>query len=190
VLFNRDIPDSHFSSVTSDNELGGRLVAELLAQKQHKRIAYIAGNENSSTNTDRENGFQQGLADAGLTVWKRAVGMYSFDGATTAARELLAADEKPDAIFVANDHMAFAVMDVIRSEHGLRIPEDISVVGYDNVPEAGWAAYDLTTVEQPVNAMIEATVNILMKQMEHKQVSAVHKITDARLVVRNSVKDK
>ena len=189
VLFNRDIPDSHVSSVTSDNELGGRLVAELLAKKQHKRIAYIAGNENSSTNNDRENGFKQGLADAGLSVWKRAVGMYSFEGATTAARTLLAPDEKPDAIFVANDHMAFAVMDVIRSEYGLRIPEDISVVGYDNVPEAAWAAYNLTTVEQPVDAMIEETVNILLKQMEHKQVNSVQKVTDARLIVRRSVRD-
>lgn len=72
--------------------------------------------------------------------------MYNFEGAAAAARELLATDEKPDAIFVANDHMAFAVMDVIRSEYGLRIPEDISVVGYDNVPEADWAAYSLTAL--------------------------------------------
>ena len=188
VLFNRYIPDSHVSSVTSDNELGGRLVAKLLADQQHKRIAYIAGNENSSTNNDRENGFSQGLAEAGLSVWKRTVGMYSFEGATIAARELLEADEKPDAIFVANDHMAFAVMDVIRSEYGLRIPEDISVVGYDNVPEADWAAYNLTTVEQPVEAMIEETVDILLKQMEHKEVNEVHKVTDARLIVRASAR--
>lgn len=186
VLFNRYIPDSHVSSVTSDNELGGRLVAKLMADQQHKRIAYIAGNENSSTNNDRENGFSQGLAQAGLKIWKRKVGMYSFEGATSAARELLEADEKPDAVFVANDHMAFAVMDVIRSEFGLRIPEDISVVGYDNVPEADWAAYNLTTVEQPVEAMIEATVDILLKQMEHKEVNEVHKVTDARLIVRSS----
>ena len=188
VLFNRYIPDSHVSSVTSDNELGGRLVADLLA-KNHKRIAYIAGNENSSTNNDRENGFKQGLAAVGLSLWKHTVGMYSYDSAKTAARELLDCEEKPDAIFVANDHMAFAVMDVIRSEYGLRIPEDISVVGYDNVPTADWAAYSLTTVEQPVEPMIEATVDILLKQMEHKEVNEVHKVTEARLIVRGSVRE-
>jgi DNA-binding LacI/PurR family transcriptional regulator len=188
VLFNRYIPDSHVSSVTSNNELGGRLVAELFAKNKHKRIAYIAGSENSSTNNDREVGFNQGLAHAGLKLWKRAIGLYSFEGATSAARELLGAEEKPDAIFVANDHMAFAVMDVIRSEYGLRIPEDISVVGYDNVPEADWAAYSLTTVEQPVEAMIDETVNILIKQMEHKEVIEVHKVTDARLILRGSVR--
>jgi DNA-binding LacI/PurR family transcriptional regulator len=188
VLFNRYIPDSHVSSVTSNNELGGRLVAELFAEARHERIAFIAGTENSSTNNDREVGFTQGLAAADLTVWKRAIGMYSFEGATLAARELLSEEEKPDAIFVANDHMAFAVMDVIRGEFGLRIPEDISVVGYDNVPEADWAAYNLTTVEQPVEAMIDETVNILIKQMEHKEVIEVHKVTDARLIVRGSVR--
>jgi DNA-binding LacI/PurR family transcriptional regulator len=188
VLFNRYIPDSHVSSVTSNNELGGRLVAELFAEAGHERIAFIACTENSSTNNDREVGFTQGLAAAGLKVWKRAIGMYSFEGATKAARQLLSDVEKPDAIFVANDHMAFAVMDVIRSEFGLRIPEDISVVGYDNVPEADWAAYNLTTVEQPVEAMIDETVNILIKQMEHKQVNEVHKVTDARLIVRGSVR--
>jgi len=160
----------------------------LLAEQQHQRIAYIAGNENSSTNNDRENGFKQGLADADLSVWKRVVGMYNFERAAIVTRELLDSDEKPDAIFVANDHMAFAVMDVIRSEYGLRIPEDISVVGYDNVPEADWAAYDLTTVEQPVDAMIDETVDILLKQMEHKEVNEVHKLTDARLIIRNSVR--
>ena len=187
VLFNRYIPDSHVSSVTSDNELGGRLVAELLAKHNHQRIAYIAGNENSSTNNDREQGFKEGLKGAGLSIWKRCVGMYSFDGARVAARELLDAEEIPDAIFVANDHMAFAVMDVIRSEYGLNVPEDISVVGYDNVPEADWPAYNLTTVEQTVDDMITETVNILLEQMEHKQVNEVHKVTDARLIIRGTV---
>lgn len=188
VLFNRYIPDSHVSSVTSDNEQGGRLVAELFVKNAYKRIAYIAGTENSSTNNDREKGFKQGLAVAGFSVWKSTPGMFSFEGATIAARELLVGNEKPDAIFVGNDHMAFAVMDVIRSEFGLRIPEDISVVGYDNVPEADWAAYSLTTVQQPVEAMIEATVNILLEQMEHKQVNEVHKVTEAHLIVRGSTR--
>ena len=190
VLFNRYIPDSHVSSVTSNNELGGRLVAQLFAEARHERIAFIAGTENSSTNNDREVGFTEGLAEASLSVWKRMVGMYSFEGATLAARELLREEDKPDAIFVANDHMAFAVMDVIRSEFGLRIPEDISVVGYDNVPEADWAAYNLTTVEQPVGAMIDETVDILIKQMEHKEVIEVHKVTDARLIIRGSVRSQ
>lgn len=185
VLLNRYIPDSPASSVVSDNRTGGRLLAELLIAEGHRQIAFIAGQENSSTNVEREQGFTEGLAAAGLTLSQRAVGHYTFEGATQAARSLLA-ENVPDAIFVANDHMAFAVMDVIRSESGLRIPQDVSVVGYDNVPEAGWPAYNLTTVAQPVEQMIAATVEILLQQMEHKEVSPIQKVTRADLVLRGS----
>jgi DNA-binding LacI/PurR family transcriptional regulator len=65
----------------------------------------------------------------------------------------------PDAIFVGNDHMAFAVMDVLRFDLGLAVPSDVSVVGYDDVPMAAWPAYDLTTIRQPVNRMVDATVD-------------------------------
>ena len=189
VLFNRYIPDSQTSSVVSDNKTGGRLLAELLISEGHQKIAFIAGQENSSTNVEREQGFTEGLATAGLALSNRAVGNYNFEDAAMAAREMLT-ESIPDAIFVANDHMAFAVMDVIRGEFGLRIPEDISVVGYDDVPEAGWPSYNLTTVEQPIEKMIIATVDILLKQMEHKQVSPIQKVTEAGLVLRGSTKAK
>lgn len=189
VLFNRYIPDSQASSVVSDNITGGRLLAELLITQGHQRIAFIAGQENSSTNMEREQGFTEGLAAAGITLCCRAVGNYNFEDAAAAARAMLA-ESVPDAIFVANDHMAFAVMDVIRGEFGLRIPEDISVVGYDNVPEAGWPSYNLTTVEQPVEKMITATVDILLEQMAHKRVSPIQKVTEAGLVLRGSTQVK
>ncbi|PWQ93349.1 LacI family DNA-binding transcriptional regulator [Leucothrix pacifica] len=187
VLFNRYVPDTQASSVVSDNVSGGRMLAELLIKEGHNNIAFIAGQENSSTNVEREQGFNEALAAAGLQVSQRAVGYYTFEGATIAAREIL--DQAvPDAIFVANDHMAFAVMDVIRGEYGLRIPEDISVVGYDDVPEAGWPSYNLTTVEQPVEKMIADTVEILLEQMEHKQVSPTRRVTEAGLMLRGSTK--
>lgn len=187
VLLNRYVPSSPASSVTSDNAEGGRLVANLLTDNGHKRIAYIAGHEDSSTNNDREAGFLAGLEQAGQKLWSRAVGNYTFDGAAAAARQLFTNAEKPDAIFVANDHMAFAVMDVIRNELALRIPEDVSIVGFDNVPESGWAGYQLTTVEQPSAPMVEATTKILMEQIERKSVIRCSIVLPTSLVVRNSV---
>ena len=74
----------------------------------------------------------------------------------------------PDAVFVANDHMAFAVMDTLRFELGFRIPEDVSVVGYDDVPAASWPSFNLTTVQQPVDTMVQKTVDILLKKIEHE----------------------
>lgn len=71
-----------------------------------------------------------------MNVWARAVGGYTFEGAAKATRKLFEPSERPDAVFVANDHMAFSVMDVLRRELKLRIPDDVSVIGYDDVPEA------------------------------------------------------
>ena len=188
VMFNRYVATSPASSVTSDNIEGGRLVADFLARGGHERIAFIAGAEDSSTNRDREAGFTNGLARHGIAAFARAVGGYRVTGAVEATRTLLKARERPDAIFVANDHMAFAVMDTIRAEFGLRIPHDMSIVGYDDVPEAAWKGYDLTTVAQSWRKMIDATVTILLEQIENEVVKKCAAVLPAELVVRGSAR--
>ena len=167
VLFNRGQDGSGLSTVTSDNLSGGSKVAEFLLAGGHQRIAHIMGWQGSSTGRDRALGFRRGLAAAGAAPLDEIDGMYTRDAAAAAARTLMARRDPADAIFVGNDHMAFAVMDVLRSELGLRIPQDVSVVGYDDVPLAGWPAYDLTTLRQPLNRMVEATVDTLLGQIEH-----------------------
>ena len=195
VLFNR-VPDTSAfarhttSSVTSDNREGGRMVAELLLARGHKRIAFLAGLEKSSTNLERERGFNDALAAAGVPVFRREVGHYSFERARDAARAMFAglpATQRPDAVFVANDHMAIAVMDVLRHELGLRVPGDVSVVGFDDVPQAAWGAYRLTTVVQGVEPMVEATVELLHEQMlDDAQPRNV--VIPCRVVERESVR--
>ena len=188
VLFNRYIASSPANSVTSDNLEGGRLVGNFLVDGGHKRISFIAGYEDSSTSRDREAGFYKGLAERGVVCHSRAVGAYTQEKAAAAVRELFSQLEKPDAIFVANDHMAFSVMDVLRAEMGLRIPEDVSIVGYDDVPQAKWKGYDLTSVEQPSQPMINETIKILLEQIENRAVSKKAAVLPARLVVRGSAR--
>ena len=184
VLFNRTVPSLPASSVTSDNVEGGRQIAHLLAR--HQRIAFIAGQEDSSTSRDREAGFDKGLAECGTTMFARAVGGYTREGAAQAIHALFNRTPCPDAVFVANDHMAFVAMDLLRTQYGLRIPEDVSVVGYDDVPEAAWAGYSLTTVEQPAVAMVDATVNILLEQIERREISCRTAVLPCRLIIRGS----
>lgn len=188
VMFNRYVASSPASSVTSDNIEGGRMVADFLVRGGHERISFVAGAEDSSTNRDREAGFYKGLAEHGVAVHDRAVGGYTFEGAAEAARTLLSASVRPDAIFVANDHMAFSVMDVVRTEFGLTVPDDISIVGYDDVPEAAWSAYSLTTVSQTPDGMVDATASMLMEQIEASVVKKRAAVLPARLVVRGSAR--
>lgn len=188
VMFNRYVATSPASSVTSDNIEGGRLIGDFLVRGGHERIAFIAGAEDSSTNRDREAGFYQGLAQHGVTLFAHAVGGYSFEGAARAARSLMDLKRRPDAIFAANDQMAFSVIDVIRSEYGFRVPQDISIIGYDDVPQASWKGYDLTTVSQSYLEMVDQTVRILIEQIENKIVKKRAAVLPAKLVIRGSAR--
>ncbi len=188
VLFNRSQPDRALSSVTSANFEGGRKLAEFLAAGGHKRIGHIAGWEGASTQIEREAGFVAGLEAHGMALSARKCGNFSLDGAKTAAREMFAVDAPPDAVFVANDHMAFGVMDVLRFELGLRIPEDVSVVGYDDVAIAAWPSYDLTTVRQPANQMVAHTVKMLLDRIEDGETLPKHVALDGPLIIRGSAR--
>lgn len=189
VMFNRGQDDDRLSEVTSDNIAGGRRAARHLIETGHRRIAHVMGWQGSSTGRDRAEGFRQALRDAGLEPFAMIDGMYSREAASDAVRTMFAGAEKPDGIFVSNDHMAFAVMDTLRFELGLSIPGDVSVVGYDDVPMAAWPSYNLTTIRQPVRRMVEATVDILLNQIEGE--SAPNRIRiDGPLVKRGSVKER
>lgn len=187
VLFNRSQDTPHMSAVTSDNIAGGRKVAEFLVAGGHEKIGYIAGWEGASTQRDREAGFLAGLKDAGMSLHKRCLGNFVMEEARAATLEMFREDA-PDAVFVANDHMAMAVMDTLRFELGIKVPEDVSVVGYDDVPTAGWPAYALTTVRQPANRMVAETVDILLSKIKDLNVPPRRVEIDGPLVLRGSAR--
>ncbi|MCH2095066.1 MAG: LacI family DNA-binding transcriptional regulator [Rhodobacteraceae bacterium] len=187
VLFNRSQDGDAISAVTSDNFSGGQSSAKFLLAGGHRKIGYIAGWEGASTQRDREAGFLDALAASGQMLHARTVGNFHLDQAQEAAREMFASD-RPDAVFVANDHMAFAVMDVLRFELGLSVPGDVSVIGYDDVPLAAWPSYNLTTVRQPANRMVARTVEILLDMIENRSNDPRQVRIDSALVVRGSAR--
>ncbi len=188
VLFNRAQDDPRLSAVESDNRSGGAALARFLLAGGHSRFGYIAGWEGASTQRDREAGFVDVLAQSGITLHARAVGNFRHDEAAEAARTMFTGPDCPDAVFVANDHMAFAVMDVLRFELGLRIPEDVSVVGFDDVPMAAWPSYNLTTVRQSAEAMVTQTVDILIGHIEQDDSAPRRATVPAPLIQRGSAR--
>lgn len=188
VLFNRDQNDPRLSSVTTDNVAGGRALAHHLVTLEHRRIGYLAGYEGASTQRDREAGFREGLAAAGLDLFAREVGGFEHPATREATRRMFDRSDPPDAVFACNDHMAFATMDVLRFELGLRVPEDVSVVGFDDVPLAAWPAYDLTTFRQRVNRMVAETVATLIGQIEGNETQPRRLRIDGMLIVRKSTR--
>ena len=123
-----------------------------------------------------------------MRLFARGVGNFNFPQAQQAAREMFTQAERPDAVFVANDHMAFAVMDVLRFELGLRVPEDVSVVGYDDVTLSHWPSYDLTTVRQPAGRMVSQTVSVLLDRLDGAGDTPRRIVLDGPLMIRGSAR--
>jgi DNA-binding LacI/PurR family transcriptional regulator len=160
VLINRAVPEALVATVSCDNYGGARQIADLLIDSGHRRLVYVAGPRDTSTNRNREDGFMERLMERGVGLSGRIdAGEYSFRAGSAAARA--AAALRPDGIFFANDILALGGLDTLRHELGLRVPEDVSVVGFDDVEMAAWPSYRLTTIRQPVAEMVACAVSAI-----------------------------
>ncbi|HEX6979724.1 MAG TPA: LacI family DNA-binding transcriptional regulator [Alphaproteobacteria bacterium] len=165
VLLNRTMPETKASSVLCNSFAGSQRIAEFLIAGGHSRIAFIAGRQNSIIAHDREAGFRAGLAAAGREIYAREEGGFTFAGGYQATKRLLSLTPRPDAIFASSDIMALAALDAIR-EAGLRVPDDISVIGFDGIRASAWPAYRLTTIAQPADILFERSIDLLTARIE------------------------
>ncbi len=161
VFFNRYGSDQHSCVVTCDNEGGGRMAADHLIDLGHERLGFVAGLADASTNVDRWKGFCARCVERGLPApVSSEAHEFSYGAGYAAARRLLSAERRPTALFCANDILAIGAMDAARREFGLSIPEDLSIVGFDDIAMASWSSHNLTTIRQPTDLMIEQTVEL------------------------------
>jgi DNA-binding LacI/PurR family transcriptional regulator len=188
VLVNRTLDHEEVSSVSGDNLGGGKAVADLLAGTGCRRVAYMGGAADTSSSRDRGLGLELGLAAHGLALAGRDQGGFSHEGGAAAARRILARAPRPDALFCANDVMAMAAVEVARVELGLRVPEDLSVVGYDNTAASGWPPYQLTTVDQNLERMASLAVAMLMEQLDGGPSEVGRLVVPARIVARQTTR--
>ena len=166
VLFNRYFPDVPAASVNCDNRRGGALAAEMLVAGGHRRFAFIGGPEPTSTHSDRLAGFVSRLRELGMPLPVIETTAFSYAGGHGAGLKLLAHRNWPDAIFCVTDLIALGVLDAARHGRGLRVPDDLSIIGFDDVPMAAWAGNDLTTIRLPVEEMVDRAVELLTQAIE------------------------
>jgi len=183
VMLDRLMRASRASAVGSDNRAGGRLAAELLLALGRRRLAFMAGTPGVSTSDDRAQGFLDALAKAGLAPVAVASGGYAYEGGRVAAQAMLAA--RPDGVFCENDLMAMALLDVARGS-GLRVPEDLAVVGFDNIPAAALPAYALTTVAQDAPRLAETAAALLEQRIEDPTRRATRQLIPCTLIRRET----
>lgn len=179
-------PGPDVRSVGTTNWQGGLTATRHLIELGHRRIAVIGGLPSLWSSQARVDGYRSAMLEAGLAVDERLVchEEFSVNGGRRQAAALLSLAERPTAIVAANDAQAFGVLQALR-DLGLRAPEDLSVVGFDDVPVAAWAAPPLTTIRQPLAAMA-ATAFRMLRAGESGTAQADHVELATSLVVRDS----
>ena len=163
VLISPSTPDSHYASVAMDDHLAARGVTEYLLQMGHSRIAHIGGHPDHAASLLRRNGFYEAFDVIGAPRPPQAYveqGNFSFRSGIEATTRLLSLPNRPTAIFACNDEMAAAACSVAH-KMGIRIPEDLAIVGFDDAPISSAVWPTLTTVRQPYLEMARRCVQIL-----------------------------
>jgi LacI family transcriptional regulator len=173
--------------VTNDSR-GGARAARHLAELGHRCIAFISGPDTFRSSHERGRGFAEGLAEHGVTLDPAYIrrGAYTFESGVEAATELLALPQRPTAIFAGNDEMAIGVMKAAR-DAGLRVPEELSIVGFDDLPMASRVWPNLTTVRLPIRDMGRmAAEKLTARSRGLDPATLVQPEVDPSLVVRDS----
>jgi len=189
VLVNRFVPEMAQSCIDIDNEVGGMLATQYLLQMGHKEIACITGPLDKSDARGRLQGYRRALEEAGIEYNETLVLEAGFTEETgvSAVKKLLKRKCSFTAVFASNDHMAFGAFEELRSG-GLSIPEDVSLVGFDNILFARYLTPGLTTINFPIEQMSIEAVQLTIQKLNKNRRDVNFKLSPS-LVVRNSVKE-
>jgi LacI family transcriptional regulator len=180
---------SGLPTIDSDNLRGGQLATEHLLSLGHRRIALLTGRPDLQSAQLRERGYRHALHAAGVPADETLIGAGDYDPHVSAAttRQLLATPRPPTALFAANDTSAIAAITVAH-DLGLRIPEDLSVVGFDNIPESALTTPPLTTINQPIRQMGEQSIHLLLQLIRGETPTTTHITLATNLVIRQSTR--
>ncbi|MGE5602383.1 MAG: LacI family DNA-binding transcriptional regulator [Nitrososphaerales archaeon] len=190
-LANRAIENARVDYIGADNFRGGYLATQHLIKLGHQRIAHVHGTLDASTSLGRSAGYRSALEKANLPFQAELLvgGDYSRVGGYTAARALMALKQAPTAIFCANDVTALGVMDAL-SDLGFRIPEDVAIVGFDDIPFASLRSIGLTTVHTGYARIAQEALDLLLYKIAHNEEPASPEVTcrihPVHLVVRRT----
>ncbi len=188
VFFNRPVDLPRVDRVATDHAEAAADIARRLCRAGHRRFLCLVGPREWSVNREREQGFAAGLRDHGdaeLTVVRSCP---DYASGRAAFLQHVRASARPDAVFCVNDPLAFGVLDACRFDLGLRVPDDLSVVGFDDVAEASHQSYDLTTVRQDIEQLAAASVAMLRRRLDDGNARGRRLKLPGTLVVRGSAR--
>ena len=187
VLVDRDIPGVAVDSVLTDNARGGWQAIHYLIELGHRRIGCITGPSDVTPSAERVTGYRQALREAGIAADENLVvkGDFQYQSGFRATQQLLEVNDPPTAVFACNDLMAVGAISAV-IESGRKVPADLSVIGFDDVPLASFTNPPLTTIAQPKYEMGALATTMLLERVQDRDTPPRRKLLDTSLFVRHS----
>ena len=166
ISFNTKVSNAWVTSVSTDNARAGAEIADHFLARGARSFGFITGPLDSPASAERLKGFRRTLARRGFKNLRIAGGNFRYEDGFQAALAMFARVDAPELIFCANDLLAIGAIDAIRTRLRLRVPEDVLVAGFNDIPMAGWAGYELTTFVQDVSLMVRE----MIKMFQHSPI--------------------
>ncbi|WP_110112463.1 LacI family DNA-binding transcriptional regulator [Bacillus sp. CGMCC 1.16541] len=185
-----DMMDSNCSVVHSDNVLGASLAVNYLHSLGHTKIAHIAGDPETDAGAARVKGYTDAMKKLHLPIPEQYLingGLFSIQEGKQAMKQLLSLSEPPTAVFTAGDHMAIGAIEAVKEE-GLSVPDDMSIIGFDDIEMASYITPKLTTVKQDTELIGQRAAELLFNQITKKQKEITSDIIPVELMIRESCK--
>ena len=189
VFLTREVDGLAADAAVVDNALGASLMAAEVARRGHRRVGAIFGPSDTSTGVHRERGFRAGLAAAGIQLPDAAVrrGAYNVEFGYSSMLDLIAVEPRPTVVVCFNDLVAIGALNAAK-QLGLRVPDDISVTGWDDLPLAAWEICRLTTVRQSMNEMARTAARLLVERIEGRSGPGPRRVLfEPELVLRDTL---
>ncbi len=187
VLVNHKKYSDSIHFVDSQNIQGARMAVQYLYEKGHRKIAFVCGSMDETNGIDRLQGFREAMNNYGLGCNENWIieGDFNQDMAYSNSCCLFSGNEKPTAVFCADDYMAIGVMHRLK-ELGLSVPEDVAIIGFDDIEMAEYIRPSLTTIRQPICDLGKCAAEILLETITSKPEKPVHRLLDVELIQRES----
>jgi DNA-binding LacI/PurR family transcriptional regulator len=187
ILVNKLLPELDVDTVVADHAAGGRLAAEQLLAAGCRRLGVVSSAARTASLMGRLDAFRARAAEAGVAVRVWQDGPTDYAAGRAAALEMLR-DEALDGVFCVSDLLALGFLDAARSECARRVPDDLSVIGFDDIPQASWSAYRLTTFRQPVRDLTAAVMRLIRRRADDAAAPHTLATVPVALVARSTVR--
>lgn len=188
VLFNRSPMNAMASAICCDHAAGMETLVRHLDRAPMGHVSILSGPQSAPVSRERLEGAMRALAKIGVEPSPVLYGDYTFEGGRRAAAELLAGHDGPHTVVCVNDAMALGVMDACRFDLGLSVPGEVSVTGFDDIPQSSWPSHGLTTVRQPVRRMAQTAVRMLTEQIDGVSGGGERRLLSPEIRIRASTR--